>query len=126
MPIPALLAFAVPVLAILFAAYVIWLQYENKQKELGPSTQEIESKLRSLQNRLEEIEEERETLQQRLQNLETIVTSETWIAQHEEGSGTPTLDAGKADELMLPTDNESESASGAERTADIAQRLRNE
>lgn len=54
--------------------------------------------------------------QERVQNLETIVTNEAWIANHE--------DAAEGGELTPPPDLTSESESEAEYSAEIARRLR--
>ncbi len=122
--IAVIMIFAIPILGIVFAGYKEWLKFKAKHRELGTSTREVEDRLRALRERLDRLERERDALQDRVQNLETIVTSEAWIAGHDDTAGAPSLDAAEADELTLPPDRESSSESEAERTAEIARRLR--
>jgi len=124
--IAVIMIFAIPILGIVFAGYKEWLKFKARHRELGTSTREVEDRLRTLRERLDGLEQERDALQDRVQNLETIVTSEAWIAAHDDSAGTPFLDAAEADELTLHLDRESSSEGEAERTAEIARRLRGE
>lgn len=119
-----LMVFAIPILGILLAGYKEWLKFKAKHQELGTSTREVEGLLQSLRERLDRVEEERDALQKRVQNLETIVTSEAWIAQHDDTADLPSLNAAEEGELELPADSDPESWDDAERTAEIARRLR--
>ena len=118
--IAVVMIFTIPILGILLAGYKEWLEFKSEHQQLGPSP-EIEEHLRRLRKRIDGLEEERDALQERVQNLETIVTSEAWITEHE-ATEAP-LDAAEADELSLPPDRES-SESEADHTAEIARRLR--
>lgn len=122
--IAIVMALGIPILGILLAGYKEWLKFKAKHQELGTSTQEIEEHLQSLRERLNHVEQERDALHQRVQNLETIVTSEAWIAQHDDTTDELPLDAVEEDALKPPSDSESEIRSEAERTARIARRLR--
>lgn len=123
-PVLALLfVFAIPILGIALAGYKEWLKFKSKHRELGSSTREVEARLNDLQDQLDRFEQERDALLQRLQNLETIVTSEAWIAQHDDSADVPPLDATGTGELELPSDRD-DAQSEAEHTAEIARRLR--
>ncbi|MFB6272890.1 MAG: hypothetical protein ABEL51_08370 [Salinibacter sp.] len=114
----------IPVLAtFLFAGYKEWLEFKAKHQELGPESQELQARLDALYDRIEDLEQERNTLRERVQNLETIVTSESWIAGHEDGAEA-SLEAAPLDELTLPDGASSENE--AEHTAELARRLRGE
>jgi uncharacterized protein YlxW (UPF0749 family) len=115
-PIAFILIFAIPILGILLAGYKEWLEFKAQHQELGPASQEVEEQLQSLHERLSDLEQERDALQERVQNLETIVTSEAWIADHD--------DVAELGELTHPPDRESDSESEAEHSAEIARRLR--
>lgn len=117
-----LLVFAIPILGILLAGYKERLKFEAKHQELGRSTREVENRLETLREDIERLEEIRDSLEQRVQNLETIVTSEAWIAQHDEDGTSPLLEGG---ELELPASSEEDAKSDAEHSADLARRLRN-
>lgn len=117
-PIAFVLIFAIPILGILLAGYKEWLEHKAQHQALGPTSEEIDERLRSLHERLNHLEQERNALRERVQNLETIVTSEAWIADHD--------DAAELGELTLPPDHESDSESEAEHSAEIARRLRGE
>lgn len=119
-----LMVFSIPILGIVLAGYKEWLKFKAKHRELGTSTREVEDRIRSLHERLEEVEAERDALRERVQNLETIVTSEAWIAQHEDATDAPSLDAGQVEPLSLPSESDSESQSESERIAKLARRLR--
>lgn len=119
-----LIIFGIPILGILLAGYKEWLKFRAKHQEMGTSAREVEEHLQSLRERLDRTEEERDTLQKRVQNLETIVTSEAWIAQHDDAADLPSPKATKEGELELPADSDPASRDDAERTADIAGRLR--
>lgn len=128
MPLVPLVAvvmiFAIPILGIVFAGYKEWLKFKAQHRELGTSTREVEDSLRALRERIEHLEQERDALQDRVQNLETIVTSEAWIAGHDNTDLASALDAAEADELTLPPERESAPESEAERIAEMARRLR--
>ncbi|MBB4090790.1 hypothetical protein [Salinibacter ruber] len=57
-----------------------------------------------------------------MQNLETIVTSEAWIADHDESSGLSPLDGTAPGPLEAPDD--ASLPNDAARTAKLARRLR--
>ena len=118
------MVFAIPILGIVLAGYKEWLKFKSKHQALGASTREVEERIRSLQERMDQLEQERDALRDRVQNLETIVTSEAWIAGHEDAGDAPALDAAEIDALTLPDDQASSSESEADRTAEIARRLR--
>lgn len=118
------LIFAVPLLGILLAGYKEWLEFKAKHQELSPNTQEVRDKLNALHDRIEELEQERDALGKRVQNLETIVTSESWIAGHEKNADADSLNAAPGDELTLP--DRASSDTETEQTAKLAQRLRGE
>lgn len=120
-----IMVFAIPILGILLAGYKEWLKFKSKHRELGTSTREVEEHLQSLRERLERIEQEREALRERVQNLETIVTSEAWIAQHDDATESLPLAPIETETLEPSPEGELESGSEAERTAEIARRLRN-
>ncbi|PSQ62673.1 MAG: hypothetical protein BRD27_01835 [Bacteroidetes bacterium QH_10_64_19] len=117
-PIVFVLIFAIPILGILLAGYREWLDYRAQHQTLGPTAEELKERFQSLHERIDDLERERDALQKRVQNLETIVTSEAWIADHD--------DATALAELTLPPDRESESQSETEHSAKIARRLRSE
>lgn len=115
---PALVT--IVLLAFLYAGYTQWLK--TRQSSAGASQELIEA-LEGVEQRLAKVEQEQEALAERVQNLETIVTSEAWIAQHDASTNTEELPS-PADELALPPDSESDPSSVAEHTAEIARRLR--
>jgi len=122
--VAVVMVFAIPILGIALAGYKEWLKFKAKHRELGSSTREVEQDIDELHDRLERVEAERDALRQRLQNLETIVTSEAWIAQHEETEDPPSLDASDTQGLdRFPSDDDQRD--DATRTAEIARRLRN-
>jgi len=118
------LVFAVPILGILFAGYKEWIEFKAKHQELAPNAQEVRAQLDTLHDRVEELEQERNTLQERVQHLETIVTSESWIAEHEKNADAESLNAAPVDELPLPGQTSSDTET--EQTAKLARRLRGE
>ena len=122
--VTVVMVFAIPILGIVLAGYKEWLKFKSKHQALGASTREVEERIRSLQERMDRLEQERDALRDRVQNLETIVTSEAWIAGHEDAGDGPALDAAEIDALTLPDDQASSSESEADRTAEIARRLR--
>ena len=122
--VTVVMVFAIPILGIVLAGYKEWLKFKSKHQALGASTREVEERIRSLQERMDRLEQERDALRDRVQNLETIVTSEAWIAGHEDVGDAPALDATEIDALTLPDDQASSSESEADRTAEIARRLR--
>jgi len=117
-PIAYVLIFAIPILGILLAGYKEWLDFKAQNQALGPAAEELEEQFRALHERIDSLEQERDTLQERVQNLETIVTSEAWIADHD--------DAAELGTLTLPPDRESDSQGEAEHSAELARRLRND
>lgn len=121
--IAVIMIFAIPILGIVFAGYKEWLKFKAKHRKLGTSTREVEDRLRTLQERLDRVEQERDALRDRLQNLETIVTSEAWIAGHDDTDVASPLDAAEADGLTLPPERDASPETEAERTAEIARRL---
>lgn len=117
-----LLVFAIPILGILLAGYKERLKFMAKHQELGKSTREVENRLETLRDDIDRMEEIRDSLEQRVQNLETIVTSEAWIAQHDEDGTSPLQPGG---DLELRPASEDDLKSDAEHSADLARRLRN-
>jgi peptidoglycan hydrolase CwlO-like protein len=113
--------FAIPILGILFAGYKEWLEFKAEHRALETTPREVETQLRTLQDRLSALEQEQDALQERVQNLETIVTSEAWIAGHD-GNEKPTLEDAEVDALALPTDRDADDTAAT--TAEIARRLR--
>lgn len=112
---------AIVLLALLFAGYSQWLK--TQQSPAGASQDLIET-LEAVEQRLAKVEQAQEALSERVQNLETIVTSEAWIAQHEASNNEGELSAPSAEELTLPPESDSDPSSIAEHTAEIARRLR--
>ena len=68
----------IPIAGILFGAFKEWLNFKEKQLQLGESTEHLEAKVEKLISALEKSEAEKEGLLNRVQNLETIVTSQVW------------------------------------------------
>lgn len=106
-----------PTLGILLIGYK-WLDDKAQRRPLAPSAEEMKERFQSLHERIEDLEQERDALRDRIQNLETIVTSEAWIADHD--------DLSELGELTLPPDRDSDSAREAKHSAEIARRLRGE
>lgn len=106
----------IPLAGILLGAFSEWLKFKEKQNKLGSSTQELEKTVEAQKQALEIAE-------RRLQNLEAIVTTQMWDVVHDdtlpEAEKQRALAASKRD-LALPDDEPSD----AERTAQIARRLR--
>lgn len=129
MPMPLIplvavvMVFAIPILGIALAGYKEWLKFKTKHRELGSSTREVEDRIDGLQDRLARLEAERDALQERVQNLETIVTSEAWIADHDESGGPSSLDETDLAPLEPPHD-EAPLPHDTARTAKLARRLR--
>ena len=124
MPLFAIIMiFAIPILGILLAGYKEWLEFKAEHQQLGPASQDLQARLDTLLDRVQQLEAERNALRERVQNLETIVTSESWIAGHEEGADA-SLDGAPGDELTLPDRDASKDE--AEHTAELARRLRGE
>ncbi len=121
--VAVVMVFAIPILGIALAGYKEWLKFKTKHRELGSSTREVEDRIDGLQDRLARLEAERDALQERVQNLETIVTSEAWIADHDESSGLSSLDGTAPSPLEAPDDDAS-LPNDAARTAKLARRLR--
>ncbi|WP_103018876.1 hypothetical protein [Salinibacter altiplanensis] len=121
--VAVVMVFAIPILGIALAGYKEWLTFKTKHRELGSSTRVVEDRIDGLEDRLARLEEEREALQERVQNLETIVTSEAWIAEHDESTDlSPLSDA--ADGRLEPPNGDGTMPSDAEHTAELARRLR--
>ncbi|WP_263785264.1 hypothetical protein [Salinibacter grassmerensis] len=121
--VAVIMVFAIPILGIALAGYKEWLKFKTKHRELGSSTREVEDRIDGLQDRLVRLEEERDALQERVQNLETIVTSEAWIAEHDESADLSSLgDTG--DVLLEAPDDEDTTPGDTENTAKLARRLR--
>lgn len=120
--IAVIMIFAIPILGILFAGYKEWLKFKAEHRALGTKPQTLEKHLNALRERLDHLEEERDALQERVQNLETIVTSEAWIAGHDDTDAS--LDAAEIDKLGLPPNQAPSTQDNADQTAEIARRLR--
>lgn len=121
--VTVIMVFAIPIFGIALAGYKEWLKFKAKHQKLGTSTREIEYRLEELQDRLAQLEDERDALRERVENLETIVTSEAWIAEHDETTDLPPLSE-VGEELLEPPAAEDASSSDAEHTAELARRLR--
>ncbi len=74
----------IPIAGILFGAFKEWLNFKEKQLQLGESTEHLESRVDELLKALESSESDKRALLNRLQNLETIVTSQVWDVLHDE------------------------------------------
>lgn len=111
---------AIVLMAFLFAGYREWLKHRNTPKPGGPS-EDLSATLQSLEERLARLEREQDAMAERIQNLETIVTSEAWIAQHD-----PSRDSenSSVEDLTRPPEPGSDPVSVAEHTAKLARRLR--
>jgi hypothetical protein len=73
-PIGALvviLAFSIPIIAILSKVATRWLAFRAEQRALGTSNQDLERKV-------ERLERANAESAQRIENLEAIVVSQTW------------------------------------------------
>ncbi|MEF8816572.1 MAG: hypothetical protein V5A20_04065 [Salinibacter sp.] len=121
--VAVVMVFAIPILGIALAGYKEWLKFKSKHQELGTSTRAVEKRIDGLQDRIARLEDEREALQERVQNLETIVTSEAWIAKHDDSTDPSPLHDMEAGRLEAPTDANTP-PSDAEHTAELARRLR--
>lgn len=121
--VAVVMVFAIPILGIALAGYKEWLKFKTKHRELGSSTREVEDRIDGLQDRLARLEAERDALQERVQNLETIVTSEAWIAEHDESTDRSPLST-PDDSLLEVPDDEDTIPTDAEHTAKLARRLR--
>ena len=119
--VAVVMIFAIPILGILFAGYKEWLEFKAEHRALETTPREVETQLRTLRDRLATLEEERDALQERVQNLETIVTSEAWIAGHDATEGAA-LEESEIDSLALPPERNSDDTAAT--TAEIARRLR--
>lgn len=119
-----ILVFAVPILAILVGGYKEWLEFKAKHQELGSSTEQVEKHLQALREDINRLEETRDDLENRIENLETIVTSEVWIAQHDEDEVDALNRPGSgALDLTPPAED---ATSDTEPTAHISHRLPNQ
>ncbi len=74
----------IPLAAILLGGFKEWLKFQEKQLQLGESTDHLETKVNELTQSLELSESQRHSLLTRVQNLETIVTSQVWDVLHDE------------------------------------------
>jgi flagellar motility protein MotE (MotC chaperone) len=129
--VAVVMIFGVAMLGILLAGYKEWLAYKAEHQGAAPSTRVLEDRLRALQDRVDELEAERASLQERVQNLETIVTSEAWVAQHDEaGALSPPDEAlsppdkDEQDGRLSSTESTASASNGAAQVADLARRLR--
>lgn len=78
MPLWLLILILVSMLAgLLFAAFGLWLNFKEKQIEIGTSMSELVDTVAAQQKALEAAE-------RRFQNLEAIVTSQVWDVIHDE------------------------------------------
>ena len=68
----------IPLAGILAGAFKEWLQFKEKQNQLGSSTEKLEKQVETLAVSLKASESNRRALIERIQNLETIVTSQEW------------------------------------------------
>ncbi len=114
---------AIVFMAFLFAGYREWLKNRSTRTPAGTSD-DLSATLQSLEERLAQLEREREALAERIQNLETIVTSEAWIAQHDPSADTEEVPSSPVEDLVRPPESDSDPASVAEHTAKLARRRR--
>ena len=121
--VAVVMVFAIPILGIALAGYKEWLKFKAKHQELGSSTREVEARIDGLRDRLARLEEERDALRNHVQNLETIVTSEAWIAEHDESADLPPLSDAESGRLEPPGEDDA-TPSDAEHSAELARRLR--
>lgn len=111
-----ILIIASPLAGMLFAAFVVWLKFKEKQAQIETSTSEVAQTVAAQQQALE-------AAQQRIQNLEAIVTSQVWDAVHD--AGLPTAEKQRAlSAARLDLDLPGDEPSDAERAAQIARRLK--
>ena len=64
----------IPVVAILAGTFKEYLKVSSTQRNLGTSTDHLETEVKKLKQELESYK----ALEERIANLEVIVTSETW------------------------------------------------
>ena len=121
--VTVVMVFAIPILGIALAGYKEWLKFKSKHQELGTSTRAVEDRIDGLQDRIARLEDERKALRKRVQNLETIVTSEAWIAEHDDSADSSPLHDVEAGRLEVPTNTDTPT-DDAEHTAELARRLR--
>lgn len=124
--VAVVMIFGVAMLGILLAGYKEWLAYKAEHEGVSPSTRALEDWLRALQDRVDELEAERASLQDRVQNLETIITSEAWVVQHDEAGALSPPDEDERDGRLPSTDSTASASNGAAQVADLARRLRTE
>lgn len=108
---------AIVLLSFLYAGYHEWLKART-DRESNAAPEELTARLQTLEEHLAQVEQERDELAERVQNLETIVTSEAWIAQHEGEIDVSTLT------LASPPESDSDREAAEEHTAELARRLR--
>ena len=95
-------------IVFVYSAFEEWLSFKSKQRELGASADDLEDRLDAMQR---EWDAERTQLKQRIEHLETIVTSETWDALH--------------DDATVPLTDQHEEPSQQEKAERVARHLRN-
>ena len=101
---------------ICFAAFAMWFGLKEKQVQVGASMDELRDMVATQQKALEEAE-------RRFQNLEAIVTSQAWDLAREQGLPEAD-DRGALPQARIDLDALEEGSSDAERTAQIARRLK--
>jgi hypothetical protein len=68
--------FLIPLAGIMLRFFKEWLRFKAQHKQLGSSTEHLETTVAELRTREQE-------LTRRLENLEAIVVSQTWDAVHD-------------------------------------------
>ncbi len=114
----------IPLAGILFGAFKEWLNFKEKQLQLGESTEHLEAKVDELMKALETSELQKTGLLSRVQNLETIVTSQVWdvLLDEEKPAADKILEIEAIKpKILIPPPEEDEAADKAEK---LARRLR--
>lgn len=113
-----ILIIASPLAGILYATFVTWLDFKDKQARIDTTTSELEHTVAAQQETLKE-------MTRRLQNLEAIVTSQVWDTLHDGNArGTVAQHAFSRSAPPLDTREDEEEPSDADRAAHIARRLK--
>ena len=117
----------IPIAGILFGAFKEWLNFKEKQLQLGESTEHLEAKVDELMKALKDSETEKTGLLSRVQNLETIVTSQVWDVLLDEDTSPQTkkleIESIKPKIALPPTKDEAENEA-ADKAEKLARRLR--
>ena len=116
----------IPLAGILAGAFKEWLQFKEKQNQLGTSTEKLEKKVEELMSSLDKSESQKAALVERIQNLETIVTSQEWdalepslVASKKPSSNT----TNKSRRIDIPLVDETDPLHTINQAAQLAKRL---